>query len=169
MILWIYCIWFLNKYDKDSNSLILLLFLNIYYVPFYLFRIQRIKKENAIKAISEEIYDSEFIEMSRSGIIETLEFWTSKEKQLDYQKSESDVNLSQELFKQWNNVYRIDNKIVKEAFIDSERELLRTFDNSIVTVSEKFNDYFPGIAEFQNTNDWEVLNKLAIAITKELK
>lgn len=49
MILWVYCIWFLNKYDKNTNRLIMLLALNFYYVPFYLFRIIRIKKENRIK------------------------------------------------------------------------------------------------------------------------
>jgi hypothetical protein len=169
MILWFYCIWFLNKYDKNTNRLVLLLILNIYYVPFYLFRISKIKKENRIKAISEEIYDSEFIEMSRSSIIESLELWTSKTRQQDYQKADYDINLTQELFQQWNTVYQIDNKILEEAFIDSERELLKTFDKSIMTSTEKFSDSFPTLDEFQNTNDWKVLNKLAIEIKKEVK
>ena len=169
MILWIYCIWFLNKYDKNTNRLIMLLILNIYYVPFYLFRIRRIKKENRIKAISEEMYDSDFIEMSRNGIIETIGLWTSKEKQLENQTTESNLNQIRELIQQWEDFYRIDEKIISEAFSDSENELLKTFDKSLTVCSDKFGDDFPELDEFQNTNDWKVLNQLAIEIEKEIK
>ena len=147
----------------------MLLVLNIYYVPFYLFRIKRIRKENRIKALSEEIYDSDFIEISRNSIIESLELWSSKEKQLEYQESESDFNQLQELFQQWENYYRIDKKIIEEAFNDKEIELLKTFDKSIMTCQEKFGDDFPKLDEFQNTNDWKVLNQLATEIKKEIK
>lgn len=169
MILWIYCIWFLNKYDKNTNRLIMLLVLNIYYVPFYLFRIRKIRKEIRVKAISEEIYDSDFIEMSRNSIIENLKLWTSKEIQLELQDSDNDLNLLQELFQQWENNYRIDNKIIEEAFNDTEEELLKTFDESIMTCNEKFKGDFPQLDEFQKTNDWKVLNQLAIEIYKEIK
>ncbi len=169
MILWVYCIWFLNKYDKNTNRLIMLLVLNIYYVPFYLFRIKRIRKENRIKAISEEMYDSDFIEMSRNSIIETIGLWTSKEIQLEHQESESNLNQLQGLIQQWEDFYRIDEKIIGEAFSDSEKELLKTFDNSITICIEKFRDEFPKLDEFQNTNDWKVLNQLAIEIKKEIK
>jgi len=168
MILWVYCIWYLNKYDKNTNRLIMLLILNIYYVPFYLFRIRRIKKENRIKAISEDIYDSDFITISRTSIIETLQLWSSKERQLDFHKLESDVNLPQELFQQWDNVYRIDSKIIEEAFTKSEKELLETFDKTLMTSNEKFRNSFPDISEFQNTNDWKVLNHLGIEIVKQI-
>lgn len=169
MILWIYCIWFLNKYDKDTNRLIMLLVLNLYYVPFYLFRIKRLRKENRIKAISEEIYDSEFIEISRNSIIENLELWASKERQLAFQSPENDLNPLQELFQQWKYTYRIDNEIIKEAFRESEIELLKTFDESISKCIEKLNDDFPSLVEFQGTNDWKVLNHLAVEIKKEIR
>lgn len=169
MILWIYCIWFLNKYDKNTNRLIMLLVLNIYYVPFYLFRIRKIRKEIRVKAISEEIYDSDFIEMSRNSIIENLKLWTSKEIQIELQDPDNDLNLLQELFQQWENNYRIDSKIKEEAFKDTEKELLKTFDESIMTCNEKFKGDFPQLDEFQKTNDWKVLNQLAIEIYKEIK
>jgi hypothetical protein len=169
MILWIYCIWFLNKYDKDTNRLIMLLVLNLYYVPFYLFRIKRLRKENRIKAISEEIYDSEFIEISRNSIIENLELWASKERQLAFQSPENDLNPLQELFQQWEYTYRIDNEIIKEAFRESEIELLKTFDKSISKCIEKLNYDFPSLVEFQETNDWKVLNHLAVEIKKEIR
>jgi hypothetical protein len=169
MILWIYCIWFLNKYDKNTNRLLMLLILNFYYVPFYLFRIKRIRKENRIKAISEEMYDSDFIELSRNSIIDTIGLWTSKEKQLENQESESDFSKLQELIQQWVDFYRIDEKIIDEAFNDSEKELLKTFDNSVSICIEKFGDDFPKLDEFQKTNDWKVLNQLAIEIKKEIE
>jgi len=169
MILWIYCIWFLNKYDKNTNRLLMLLILNFYYVPFYLFRIKRIRKENRIKAISEEIYDSDFIELSRNSIIDTIGLWTSKEKQLENQESESDFSKLQELIQQWVDFYRIDKKIIDEAFNDSEKELLKTFDNSVSICIEKFGDDFPKLNEFQKTNDWKVLNQLAIEIKKDIE
>lgn len=169
MILWIYCIWFLYKFDKNTNQLTMLLILNIYYVPFYLFRVKKIRKENRIKALSEEIYDSDFIEISRNSIIENLELWSSKEKQLEYQELERDFNQLQELFQHWENFYQIDNSIIEEAFNKSEIELLKTFDKSIKTCREKFGDGFPSLDEFQNTNDWKILNKLAIEIKKVIK
>lgn len=169
MILWFYCLWFLNKYDKNTNRLIMLLLLNIYYVPFYLFRIRRLKNEYRIKAISEDIYDSKFIKMSRSSIIETLELWTSKERQLDLQETENDVNLAQELFQQWDAMYRIDGRILQQAFSELDNELLKTFDKTLIISNEKFGDSFPDINEFQKTNDWRVLNQLAIEIIKKIK
>lgn len=169
MLLWFYCIWFLNKYDKNTNRLIMLLILNIYYVPFYLFRINKIKKEHRIKAISDDIYDSDFIDMTRTSILDTLTLWASQERQLDIQELESDMNLSEELFQQWNSVYRIDTKIIVEAFNESEKGLLKTFDKSILISNEKLGESFPDIREFQNTNDWKVLNQLAIEIAKEIR
>ena len=169
MILWVYCIWFLNKYDKNTNRLIMLLVLNIYYVPFYLFRIRKIKKGIRIKAISDEIYDLDFIVMSRNGITESLKLWTSKERQLEFQDSDNELNFSQELFLQWENNYRIDNKIIEEAFNAPEKELLKIFDESIKTCNDKFKGDFPRLDEFQKTNDWKVLNQLAIEIKKEIK
>ena len=168
MILWVYCIWFLNKYDKNTNRLIMLLILNIYYVPFYLFRISKIKKEHRIIAISEDIFDAEFIEMTRNSILDTLKFWASKEKQLKFHGSEN-INMSEELFQQWDSLFRIDTKIIDEAFNETERKLLKTFDKTILTSFKKHGQKIPHIREFHETNDWKVLNKLAIKILKEIK
>jgi len=43
------------------------------------------------------------------------------------------------------------------------------FDKSLITSQEKLQDDFPRLIEFQNSNDWNVLNKLAIEITKQIK
>ncbi|MCT4638627.1 MAG: hypothetical protein N4A72_13080 [Bacteroidales bacterium] len=169
MPLWIYCIWFLNKYDKDSNRLMMLLVLNLYYVPFYLFRIRKIKREQRIRALSEDIYDRDFINMSRASIVDTLTLWSSKEEQLDFKSLEVDISISEELFQQWDSVYRIDIRIIDEAFGELERELLKTFDKTILISREKYSDRVPDINEFQNTNDWKVMNRLAKEILKEIR
>ena len=169
MSLWIYCLYFFNKYDKNPNKLVMLLILNIYYIPFYLFRIRKLRKENRIKAMSEKVYDFDFIKMSRTSIIEVVELWAfSEEEQIKLQE-ETDINLLQELFDQWADMYRIDDKIIKEAFTDFEIQLLETFDKTIITVNEKFTNSFPLITEFQKTNDWKVLNQLAKEIIKVIK
>lgn len=161
MVIWFYCIWFHYKYDKNTNRLIMLLLLNIYYIPFYLYRISRIKKENKIKALSEEMYDSDFIEMSRNSIIDILELWASKGNQL-----EPDSNQLSELFQQWKDYYCIDKKIIEEAFNESERVLLQTFDEAIKTCNKKLGNNYPSLEDFRKTNDWVILNKLAIEILK---
>jgi hypothetical protein len=169
MVLWFYCIWFHSKYDKNSNKLVLLLFFNVYYIPFYLYRIKELKKENRIKALSEEIFDAKFIEQSRSGIIAVIEMWASSKDQLAYLQAEDEINIVEELFTQWDDYYRIDNKIIEEAFKDSEIEMLEAFDGSLLSSQSKLGAIFPELDEFQKTNDWNVINKQAIEILKEMK
>jgi len=169
MILWVYCLWFAYKYDNSSKTLIMLLFLNIYYVPFYLFRIKRIKKENRIKRLSEEIYDSEFLELSRLGIIDSLKFWSSKNRQVESQESNEEDNIMFDLFQQWKDFYRIDNRIIDEIFNESEKKLLESFNNSLSISDEKFSEKYPKLTDFQKTNDWQVLNRLATEIIKEIE
>jgi len=169
MILWFYCLWFAFKYDNSTKALIMLCFLNIYYVPFYLFRIKRIKKENRIKGLSEEIYDSEFLELSRLGIIDSLKFWTSKDGQIESQESNEDENITIDLFQRWKDFYRIDNKIINEIFSESEKELLASFDKSLLICEEKFKGNYPKLTDFQKTNDWQILNRQSIGIINEIE
>ena len=44
-VFWIYSFYLWNKYDKKAVGLILLIFLNVYYLPFYSLRLKRIMKE----------------------------------------------------------------------------------------------------------------------------
>ena len=169
MILWIYCIWFLNKYDKNTNRLIMLLILNFYYVPFYLFRIRKIKKEQRIKAISEDVIDTEFIEMTRTSILDTLRLWSDTKEQKRIHDLEAEVNVTNELFERWESVYRIDDKVLNETFNGSEKELLNTFDKTFLTCQKKMKEGVSDFNEFKNTNDWKVLNQLANEILKEIE
>jgi hypothetical protein len=47
LCIWIYCLRFAIIYDRHSYSLLLLFVLNAFYIPFYLSRIRRIKRENS--------------------------------------------------------------------------------------------------------------------------
>lgn len=166
---WVCSLWLHHKYDKDINYLVLLIIGNVYYAPFYLLRIRKIKKENKIKSLSEEIYDSNFIKLSKTGVIQTLKLWASEKEQIESQKSDIESQYPLELFQQWDNFYQIDNKILQEAFNEFERDILKTFDESLQTCREKYADDFPELEVFQRTNDWYILNELAVNIIKELK
>lgn len=165
----LYCIMFAIKHDKYSSSIFLLLFLNIFYVPFYLSRMKKIKIENSLKVKNEEIPDKEFISYSRQSIIDVLQFWSSKEEQLIYQETYKDINTTEDLFVQWENFYRIDKKIIKEAFAENERVLIETFDKSISSSMKNLENKYPSIDKFQNSKDWKHLNDIALNITNELK
>ncbi len=47
LCIWISCLRFALIYDRNSYSILLLLVLNAFYIPFYLYRIRRIKRENS--------------------------------------------------------------------------------------------------------------------------
>ena len=159
-IFWAYCIWFFNKYDKNTNQLLLLLFINVYYAPIYFFRMKRIRSEIEIQKISDEIYDSEFIELSRVGIIDTIALWTIDCNTIQI--------TTEELFQQWVDFYKIDQAIINEAFNDFEKEILNTFNNAIEVSMQKHTAGYPDIVKFQESNDWQVINKLAVNIINKI-
>lgn len=95
--------------------------------------------------------------------------WVFPESQKVSHEAENDSVHLQELFQQWENCYQIDVKIIEEAFKDSEKELLKTFDKAIMTCGEKLGGDFPGIEAYHTTNDWKTLNRLAVEILKAIK
>lgn len=130
---------------------------------------KRIKRENKIKRIAEEIYDSKFIKDTRDSIIDVLELWSSKDLQIDLQLSNENQNITEEMFQQWNFNFKIDNNIKKEAFKESHLELLETFNKTMSLSQNKFENNYPKLDDFHKSNDWIVLNKLAQEIKKEIR
>ncbi len=47
--------------------------------------------------------------------------------------------------------------------------MLEAFDKSLLIVQEKFSNTYPELDEFEKTNDWKILNKLATEILKEIE
>lgn len=176
---WGYCIWFLFKYDRYSKSIFPLFFLNVIYAPIYYYRVkikkrplrdkinkpQEIETETEDKSISEE----EFIKLNRDNIIGVLKLWSSKEEQLEYQKSVPISQVSSELFGQWDDFYTADSDVLTEAFNEHELDLLSKFDLELTNIGEKIKGGIPLIEEFIKTSEWKKLNLLAQEILKDLK
>jgi hypothetical protein len=161
--------WFANKYDKDPNSTRFLFLFNLFYVPIYLQRMRILKNAQKIEKIGEKIYDHEFIQQSRIMILDIIALWSSKDLQLSLSDNFEDNRVTYELFNQWNDAYNIDKKIIKEAFIDYEIDMLQNFNSTLLICLGKIKDKDISIKDFQNTDDWEILNRMALKIEEELK
>lgn len=166
LCIWIYCILFAIKYDRNSYSLLLLFVLNAFYIPFYLYRIRRIKKENSEV---EEHLDFDYIKSTRESIIEILEIWSSKEVQFNIQESDSLINVSEELFQQWQDFYKTYIEAFKYAFTESEKKLLIEFNDTLTERLLRIGNNFPTLNEFQNSAEWKDINSFAKRIVNELK
>ena len=94
--------------------------------------------------------------------------WSSKTEQLKYQESQTDINVTEELFQHWNDLFIIDSEEIKETFTNQEFEILVQFDKLIQIQYKKLNENFIKINDFVKTIEWKELNLLAIKILKEL-
>jgi len=173
---WGYCIWFLFKYDKYSKSIFPLFFFNMFYAPIYYYRV-KIKKRPLRNTINKPesktpsdnlIEESDFDKLTRESIIGILELWSSKVEQLKYQKSHADINVAEELFQQWKELFLTDSEELKQVFSIQEFKLLTQFDKVVCESYEKFNGNFMTLNEFVETIEWKELNLLATKILKEL-
>jgi hypothetical protein len=176
---WGYCIWFLFKYDRYSKSIFPLFFLNAIYAPIYYYRVKikkrplrnKISKPKEIETDSEDksISEEEFVKLNRENIIGVLRLWSSKEEQIEYQKSVPIAQVSSELFGQWDDFYTSDSEVMSEAFNKHELELLAKFDSELTVIGEKLNGETPQIEDFIKTSEWKKLNLLAQEILNNLK
>ncbi|RIJ46728.1 hypothetical protein D1614_17525 [Maribellus luteus] len=173
---WGYCIWFLFKYDKYSKSIFPLFFFNMFYAPIYYYRV-KIKKRPLRNTINKPesktpsanlIEESDFEKMTRESIMGILELWSSKVEQIKYQESQADINVTEELFQQWNDLFIVDSKEIRETFSNQEFALLVQFDKQIHDNYEKLNQNFIELNDFVETDEWKELNLLATKIFKEL-
>jgi len=173
---WVYCLWFLFKYDKYSKSIFPLFFFNFLYAPFYYYRV-KIKKRplrNKInrpesKYVSENaIEEKDFEKLTRDSIIEILKLWSSKSEQIDFQKAQSDINVTEELFEKWRDLFVIDSEAIKSVFCAREFELLNQFDKFIQENKTQINGEYSQLTDFIETSNWKELNLLAKKILREL-
>ena len=177
IFLWGYCLWFWYKNDKYSKSIFLLLLFSWVYAPIYYYRV-KIKKRplrNKLKIKEQKkqeykgIDEKEFIELTRENIISVLQLWTSKEKQLEYQNSSKESQVSYDLFEQWNDFYTPKAEVMKQAFDENELELLEIFDKKITEKAKDLNNSIPELNEFVETSEWKELNLLSERILTDLK
>ena len=129
----------------------------------------KINKPKEVETEDKSISDYEFIQLTRDSIIGVITLWSSREEQLEYQKSTPNAHLSTELFGQWSDLYTADSEVMTYAFDQHELEMLSKFDSALKGIEEKLIVEIPHIEDFIKTNDWEILNLLAKETLKSLK
>lgn len=116
-----------------------------------------------------EIDDSELADIIRQNVLDILLLWSSKDKQLEYQKNVPIAQVSAELFCQWaDDCYIPEAGQFELAFTKIEREILADFDKKINYISDNTPNDLPFITDFVNTHEWFVLNQLAAETLKKI-
>lgn len=171
-----YCIWFLFKYDRYSKSLLPLFFFNAFYAPIYYYRVKikkrplrnKINRQGSNTVSENSIEESDFEKLTRDSIIEILELWSSKREQLEFQKSQPDTNVTEELFQQWIDLFLVDSEEIKSVFSTKEFENLVQFNRVVQNSYEKHKGNFISLNDFVETDEWNGLNLSATIILKRL-
>lgn len=175
---WIFCIRFWYKNDKYSKAIFGLFFFNVIYAPFYYYQViikkRPLKNTIVTPSVTAEIYENaidqnDFVELTRKNIFELIELWSSKDKQLDYQKSVPIADVSSEMFCQWDDSYTPKSVDFRQAFTEVELGLLSEFDKELNIISEKTPNRLPEIREFIETEEWKTLNDKAKDILTKMK
>lgn len=116
-----------------------------------------------------EIDDLEIANSIRQNVLQILELWACKEKQLEYQAKVPIANVPAELFNQWeDDFYHPESNHFKIAFEEKEREILAYFDKSLKYISDKTSTDLPDIIEFIKTKEWDVINRAAIEVLEKI-
>ncbi len=97
----------------------------------------------------------------RENILNCLDLWTSKNKQLEYQKRVSIADVSVELFCGWDDFYHPDNIDFMKTFNEQERQALADFDRILTEIADTTPKELPNILEFVQTEEWKKLNLVA--------
>ncbi|WP_068475499.1 hypothetical protein [Saccharicrinis aurantiacus] len=175
---WVYCLWFLFKYDRYSKSIFPLIFFNALYAPIYYYRV-KIKKrplrnkihkpQQGIVNTEESIKEEDFSILTKDSILESLHLWSSVSEQLRLREFYSSKEVSCELFDYWSSYVLTDDEILTEVFSVKGKEFLEEFNNAIASVESKYNNDFPEIEKFIETEDWKSLNALAKKVIEKIE
>ncbi|MCW3788918.1 hypothetical protein [Plebeiibacterium sediminum] len=174
---WVYCFWFLFKYDRYSKSIFPLFFLNVLYAPIYYYRVKIIKRPLRNKVnkpeeiIKEEnvINEQDFNELTRGSIIATFNLWASGSEQLKLRDIYNSSEVSNALFDYWNDYSMNDDDTLKKAFNPEEIELLAEFDKEISSVENHYSRNFPPIEKFMETKEWKTIHLKAVDILRKIE
>lgn len=168
---WIYCLWFLSKFDRYSGNLIWLLLFNGMYAPFYYYSViikkRPLKNEILSKQELEEkerkigIEESDFAELMRDGIIEVLNLWASEEKQTLLQKTNTEINITEELFSQWKDFNINKPGFLNEIFHLNERIAIKQFDKIINERNDLLMENYPNLPESITSANWKEISIMA--------
>ena len=104
----------------------------------------------------------------RARIVEVLQLVADKEAQLRYQADAPHVQVSNEIFNQWEDYYRPDTEEVQMVFAPDEQRALLDFNSVFDAVCEETPQVMPPIAEFVETAAWARYQNAAIDALKVL-
>lgn len=113
--------------------------------------------------------DIELLNRIRENILNCIDLWTSKDKQLDYQKRVPIAQVSAELFCDWEDFYHPDNTEFKKAFNEQERQLLADFNRTLFEEADTTKKELSNIEEFVNTLEWKKINLAATETLNKIK
>jgi hypothetical protein len=97
----------------------------------------------------------------KSRVVETLSLIASEELQLQYQSQVPQVNVSDELFNQWDDCYYPGDPAFHAAFREHELASLASFDEILNQVSSATSQQLPRLEEFMRTREWQQLASAA--------
>jgi len=175
---WIYCLWFLFKYDRYSKSIIPLLIFNVIYAPFYYYQVRikkrplkdkivKPKKVEPNKDEAEEIDDEEFEELTRNNLVETIKLFGSEDYLIELQRNNYNLNILRELINQWNDFYLPESETIPELFTENELDLIVDFDKTLKEKQKTIID--ETIEDLKSNPDWKIINEKAKRTINEMK
>ena len=91
----------------------------------------------------------------RAHIEDTLALIANRDAQLRYQADVPYVDVSTELFLQWEDWYRPESEGFGHAFDDEQAATLRVFNDVFVAVRSNYLHALPPIGQFVQTTAWK--------------
>jgi hypothetical protein len=101
----------------------------------------------------------------RARVVETLTLLASEEEQRKYQRAVPAVDVSAELFNQWEDCYLPEDKSFREGFLAAELESLASFNEVLNQVASDTPQELPAVEDFIMTDEWR---RLSIAARQAL-
>ncbi len=100
----------------------------------------------------------------RARVLEPLEMIADGDRQRKYQAGVPYVNVSAELFNQWDDFYHPSSERFRAGFDESELEALGRFHLILNEVSEQTPQQLPPLDEFISTDAWRRLAAAAASV-----
>src|SRR5690242_16751782 len=91
----------------------------------------------------------------RQRLVEVLTLWTQPDEQRAYQSRAPDVDVSAELFNQWDDWYSPQAPQFRGAFSEGELDALQQFDSVLQEAGKSLPQTLPAIEALMETAEWK--------------
>lgn len=108
---------------------------------------------------------------NRVEALELLELFSSEYEQRDYQEKVPIVNVSDELFNQWEDCYELPlaHEWHKLTYTNEEYLALQVFNATVQKVASSTPQCLPSLSDFIGTSEWQALRDAALSAIKAFK